>query len=76
MLPHVTGFANAPNRGVRTVCAQAVESGHRYRIKLSAAHASVCTATRRRRLAKVIVVPPPGMITLDEAAEAGWRDAT
>ena len=47
MLPHVTGFANAPNHGVRTVCARAVESGRRYRINPSATGASVCTATRR-----------------------------
>ena len=47
MLPRVTGFANAPNHGARKVFAQAVESGHRYRIKLSAARALVCTVTRR-----------------------------
>ena len=68
MLPRVTGFSSAPNRGARKVYAQAVESGRHYRINPSATGASVCTATRRRRLAKVIVVPPPGMITLDEAA--------
>ena len=47
MLPHVTGFANAPNHGARTVFARAVESGRHCRINPSAARASVCTANSR-----------------------------
>ena len=46
MLPHVTGFSSAPNRGARKVFAQAVGSGLRYLINPSAARALECTATR------------------------------
>ena len=66
--PHVTGFSSAPNRGARKVFAQAVESGRRYRINPSAGACLGVHRDSQRRLAKVIVVPPPGMITLDEAA--------
>ena len=46
VLPRVTGFSSALNRGARTVYARAVESGRRYRINPSVARALECTAIR------------------------------
>ena len=69
VLPRVTGFSSAPNRGARKVFAQAVESGPPLPDKSKCGACLGVHRNSQRKLAKVIVVPPPGMITLDEAAE-------